>query len=171
MHVTLCYDRTRQGMVRRTARGYGNGSWKKAGRKGKEAKYTTSARHRFKETEREETRGGVRGERACRPIRGSRRHATCDMRCAIFLISLDPAGPFRATLVRQDPSTLRPRVPQHFLDRSDGQRIQCDSSYIRYCAVLYAVWNVESGIWNPKPQIPMIPHCRNQPRRAKIRPE
>jgi len=93
MHVTLCYDRTRQGMVRRTARGYGNGSWKKAGRKGKEAKYTTSARHRFKETEREETRGGVRGERACRPIRGSRRHATCDMRCAIFLIALDLVGP------------------------------------------------------------------------------
>merc|ERR1711939_595449 len=75
MHVTLCYDRTRQG------------------RKGKEAKYTTSARHRFKETEREETRGGVRGERACRPIRGSRRHATCDMRCAIFLIALDLVGP------------------------------------------------------------------------------
>ena len=159
MHVTLCYDRTRQGMVRRTARGYGNGSRKKAGRKGKEAKYTTSTRHRFKETERKETRGEVRGERACRPIRGSRRHATCDMRCAMFLVALDPldpAGPFRATLVRQDPSTRRPfDLVFHSISLTGLMDNESNATVVTYGTVPYytqsGMWKPGSGIQSPKP--------------------
>merc|ERR1712093_216569 len=51
-------------MVRRTARGYGNGSWKKAGRKGNERKQGAEC--------------VVRGHAAQSEGRGDMQHAICD---------------------------------------------------------------------------------------------